>query len=356
MRSFAALMAGLLVLASAAPLRADSYITSTGFYYKERSTRVVAPAVNAHVELPSGWSVDGGVLVDQVTSASAAFTPDDKAFTEYRIQGTLGVDYTLRSGVVGVLALDTLRVGVNARVSNESDYRSILGGGRLNALFNDKLSSAGASFQYQADALRQPGPSGIRRNLKAVFVSLTGSQVITPRFLVGGVFNAQILRGYLENVYRLEQHPTERNDYSLGYFLRYRYGPWGLGGIFEQCAHYSTWGHKALTTNLEIWQTITPWLEVVPRIRVHLQSSADFVDRLDVPDPNDPTGDPITLFTTDPTLFESETVTGGVRVIFAPPFLDGLQINPAYYVMYQSTRYGIAHIAQVVLYYPFSIE
>lgn len=347
MRPTAALAAGLLALLGVREVRAESYVTGTGFYYKERSTRVVAPSVNAHVELPKGWTVDGGILVDQVTSASGAFTATDEAFTEYRVQGTLALDYLLTR---------QLKLGLNGRASNESDYRSFLGGARGTFLFNDKLTAVGASVQYQSDALRQPGPSGIRRALKTVYLGLTGSQVLTPRLLLGATLNIQVLRGYLENQYRVEQHPDRRNDYSLGYFLRYRYGPWGLGVIFEQCGHYSSWQHKGLTSNLELYKTVTPWLDVVPRVRVHVQDAVFFIDRAEIPDPKNPGGDPIAVFTTDPSLAAMQTVTVGARLVIAPPVLDGLQINPAYYFMYQSTRYGNAHLAQVVLYYPFSIE
>ena len=347
MRSTAAVLAGALALTGAAAARAESYITGTGFYYKERSTRVVAPSVNAHVELPSGWTVDGGVLVDQITSASGAFTATDEPFTEYRIQGTLAADKLFGRVFKG---------GLNARVSNESDYRSLLGGVRGSVLLNDELTALGVSVQHQADALRQPGPSGIRRALNTTYLSLNGSQVVHPRLLLGGTLNVQVLRGYTENVYRVEQHPTAREDYSLGYFARFRYSPWGTGIIFEQCGHYSSWKHKGLTTNLEVWQTLTPWLEVVPRVRVHVQDAVFFVNRAEIPDPDDPAGDPIQLFTTDPSLTAMQTVTVGAQLVFSPPALDGMQINPSYYFMYQSTRYGNAHLAQVVLYYPFSIE
>src|SRR5690349_10879958 len=69
----------------AAPALADNHVTLRGQYYREPSTRVVQPVVEIEKDLPAGFDVNTHVLLDAITSASAASGPSgDTIFTEVR--------------------------------------------------------------------------------------------------------------------------------------------------------------------------------------------------------------------------------------------------------------------------------
>ena len=101
-------------------LRADDRVTVRGNYYREPSTRVLAPVVNVEMDLPDErFTVESEYLLDVVTSASiasgaAAVTGGDFLFTEMRHEGTL----RLRS------KLNEWQFGGEFRYSTESDYIS----------------------------------------------------------------------------------------------------------------------------------------------------------------------------------------------------------------------------------------
>lgn len=340
------------------PAYAESFLAAVADYYKERSTRVMAPTLSGQVELPDDWRVGGRVLVDQITSASGAFTVTDEPFTERRYEAAFNVDKKVQGW---------LRPALNAKYSTESDYTSVLTGTAFTALLNNDLSTVTAALQYQHDwvgrrttdsssGARQQGADEFADKLQTVYLSLQGSQVINPNLLLGATVKVEVMRGFLENVYRREQHPRAREDYALGFFLRHRDPDAGLGVIIETCLHASSWGHVGVSNQVELWWTATRILEVVPFIRHYEQPNGAFFDvGAERPDPDNPGGDPIIFNTQDPTLVAHRTVQLGGRLIFKIRELKNLRVIPSYFFRYQNTAYGNAHIAQLGLYWPFSL-
>ena len=60
-----------------------------GAYYKEKSTRVVQPMIDADLDVGDAGQLKGHTLVDAIASASAASGASGDAFTERRVEGGL---------------------------------------------------------------------------------------------------------------------------------------------------------------------------------------------------------------------------------------------------------------------------
>ena len=110
-----ALTAATLALLVNGPARAENSVGVSGNYYKERSTRVVEPLIQVRQGLPYDSQVEVTYLVDQITSASGAFTNEDAAFSEFRNEVRLAGSTKL---------WNIFTPGVSVRYSDEPDYIS----------------------------------------------------------------------------------------------------------------------------------------------------------------------------------------------------------------------------------------
>ena len=343
-----------LILSSPAASRAESFVTAVGDYYKERSTRVMAPSIAARVELPDEWVVDGKLLVDQITSASGAFTATDEAFTERRYEVSAGARKRFHD----------LQPGLQVRFSDETDYTSFGVATNFTAFLLDDLAAITGSLAYTHDwvgrrtsdtssGARQQGADEFADTLRTLFVGLRGTHTINPYTRLGASARVQIFRGFLENVYRREQHPRAREDYTLGGHLQLWVPDTEVGLNFDLCLHASSWGHVAISPQLEVFWDVTRWLRIIPQVRLYAQPvPAFFSQGAERPDPNDPNGDPLIFNTQDPTMFAHNTFQAGARFSFRLSASQGVRIVPAYYFRYQDTQYGNAHIAQVGYFQP----
>ena len=109
MRVMRVMLAMLVILIAGVPraLVAEDRMTVRGNYYREASTRVLAPVVYVEKDVPDErFTVGAEYLLDAVTSASigagaAAVTGGDFLFTEYRHETTLRLSSKLRNWSLG---------------------------------------------------------------------------------------------------------------------------------------------------------------------------------------------------------------------------------------------------------------
>ncbi len=323
------------------PARAENSVSLWGNYFKERSTRVISPAVTLRKDLWAKSSLEVTYLVDQITSASGAFTPTDEAFTEYRQEVRASARVTLA---------DVVTPGLMVRYSREGDYTSVGYGAELTAELFEKNTTWSARVMRQDDVVRQRGRAGFRDTLDTTLLSLGVTQLFTPVSLGGLFAEAQILSGFTENPYRVEQHPRERDRYCLGAWAGYRYVPTKstLRGTYRY--YWDNWELRSHAFELEFSQDIGKSLMLQPRLRYHTQGGVYFTEIT-----------PDGFRTTDPKLFEMGTWLLGLRLAWTLRFLrdtplgviEGAQIQPSYYFYQQGTRYGDAHVAQLGFYWPF---
>src|SRR5690606_20027535 len=101
-------------LAGSSSARADGELTMRGAYYKERSTRVSQPMMDLVFDVGDNGQMAAHVLVDAITSASAASGAAGEAFQEIRREFGAGYSHQV----------DLVKLGGRARFSVEPDYVS----------------------------------------------------------------------------------------------------------------------------------------------------------------------------------------------------------------------------------------
>jgi len=325
------------VLSGAGSVYAENSVSIVGNYYKERSTRVVSLEVTIRKELPFDGQVEATYLVDQITSASGAFTPEaDVAFQEYRNEIRFGL--SKRFG--------DLTPGVRFRYSTESDYTSWGLSAEVAAEFFDKNTRLVGQFTYQQDDVEARGQGNFQDELTTTLVGLRLVQVVLPELLINLCAETQILSGYTENAYRVEMHPRDRNRYALGGGAAYRIVSTQTTIRADYRFYTDSWKLRAHSIGLQFDQQVLPSLAIVPKVRYHGQNGVYFTDLVDG------------FRTTDPKLFPFSSGFLGVDLLwrlwfFDGSFLDGATIKPSYAVYFSGTRYGTAHIAQLGGYWPF---
>jgi hypothetical protein len=329
------------VLLLAGTAHAEDAVLLTGNYYLERSTRVIAPTVSVFKDVGEGQA-RFTYLVDQITSASGAFTVTDEPFSEYRQDLSLSYTHPFTT------AIGKLTPGIGVRYSHESDYRSHAVSLQSALELPNRTTTLQARADFRYDIIGQRARAGFRDTLHTLFLSFQATQVLTGRWMAGTALGADVLRGYQENVYRVEQHPRERERYALTAWTAYRF-PSKTTARVEYTYGFGTWKLKGHTIGLTVTQQILPWFEIQPTIRYHTQGGVFFEELVD------------NFITTDPKLRELETALVGGQLMFYLRFLNdtpldfmaGGRIQPAYYFFHQTNRYGDAHIAQLTLYAPF---
>lgn len=327
----------LAVLLLASTAHAEDAVLLWGNYYLERSTRVIAPSVTLYKDVAGGQG-RFTYLVDQITSASGAFTATDEPFSEYRQDFNVQYDRELLPG---------LKPGIGARYSYEGDYRSHSVRAQLEYEL-DATTTLFGRFDYRYDIIGQRGRQGFRDTLHTGYFSLQLTQVLTGRWTAGGALDVDVFRGYQENPYRVEQHPRERERYALSLWTAYRFET-NTTARLSYVIGAGSWELVGHTIGLTLTQQIVPGLEVQPLFRYHTQNGVFFVELVD------------NFITTDPKLRALETAMVGGQIMWSLSWLNGTplafmaggRIQPSYYFYHQTNRYGDAHIAQLGLYAPF---
>lgn len=274
-----------LLLGSTATAHADGWVSLRGAWYKERSTRVIQPMLDAQVETSDEGVLDAHVLVDSITSASSASgAPPTAPFNELRYEG--GVGYMHR-------VLPALRVGGFAKTSDENDYTANFVMLRAELELNDKNTVLSFGEGRGFDAIDNgvsvdmggPGTPVIEKQLASGLTSISVTQVLTPRLLVFVVNDFMDLHGYQANVYRLvpggdvpvaERVPELRlrNATSVG-------ARWFIGATDTTLSasyrfYIDDWGIVGHTPEARVSQEVVRGLDVRLRYRFHTQTGADF--------------------------------------------------------------------------------
>jgi len=208
MRRPLAFLLGATALLAGYRATADDHVTLRMQYYREPSTRVVQPVIEIEKDLPGGFDVNTHVLLDAITSTSAASGPSgDNIFTEVRDEAGIRVGKNWSRA----------RVTLGYNYSAESDYWShVVAGGAAFRVWGDTgtLSlSGGVGFDDVGKRVLGSAPTpaatgpcvpnGTRHcPLNQQFAGLSYSQVITPTFVVQGGYELALLDGYLASPYR----------------------------------------------------------------------------------------------------------------------------------------------------------
>lgn len=271
-----------LVVCLGAQARADGEVAVRGAYYKEDSTLVVQPMVDATLDTGRGGTIDTHFLVDSITSASAA-TGGSSEFTERRYEG--GAGYTHRIGA--------LTVGASGRYSIESDYTSLTGGARAALELAEKTTTLALALARSSDTITNNvakssgaiGTPSLRESLSSGLTSISVTQLLTPRLVGALTYDFMDAHGFQANIYRQvrgpvpgvrEHHPDLRLRHAVHAGVRWFVAPSKTTVVGGYRIYADDWGIVAHTPEVRVIQEITDGLEVRLRGRYHTQTAANF--------------------------------------------------------------------------------
>jgi hypothetical protein len=356
------------LLLVAAPGRSEDRVTVRGAYYREHSTRVVQPMVEAFKDLPYGIDVGAHFLVDAITSASvAAGTASDSIFTEMRKEAGFTIGETI---------LHT-RIAGGYRQSREPDYVSHTGS---LSFLQDVWENSGTLAVVGAFSYDTIGPM-LDRHLDTWFGGVGYTQALLPTLNTQLAYDVTYLDGYQANPYiqvpnlGREKIPAKRLRHALaariayyipmsstGLQLHYRYYfDHGVGKdknfLDEMGVGRDPWQLRANTIEGHLFQTLGPNVDVRLTFRHHSQGAAAFWCN------TDPTRGGVTdCYGTMPTYYSADAKLGplATNVVEAELNIDArpLQTVPvlqwfsggsfqlSYGRYLQDTRYGDAHLLQ----------
>ena len=343
--------------ADAASGTVSGTLSARGNYYWERSTRVVAPALVAHVDAPQGSQLDASYLLDSVTSASvAAGAQTDAAFTEIRhdVRAGLGHSFSLKGR--------SLLLSAQGRYSREPDYRS-RGGGASAAL---RLAQNNATLRLSGYYLHDAVFARRQRagTLRALSLGIAWDQVLSPSWTATFGYDASWLSGFTENPYRLaifadggaapEDHPEQRLRSALYAWLAHYFVATRSALRLGYRVYRDSWEIMAHSADLRLYQELNDHAEVRLRYRYYGQTAARFfreggnvrADR---------------YVTADPKMSPFEDHTFGIKLRLSLDFLahsalrslSGAILDWAFEYIVNNNRYGNGVIAQGGLSLPF---
>lgn len=351
--------AGGISGATALHAHADGSVTLRGAYYKERATRVMQPMLDGNFGVSEHGEVEAHLLVDAITSASAATGAED-AFSEKRYEA--GVGYTHTRG--------KLVLGGNVRGSTEPDYRSlfVLGHGQL-ALAQDNFVlgfavGGGRDNVTNAGALLAPP---ISENLTTALASVSASQLLSPTALVALTYDVALLRGYQQNPYRVvqaeagsaaERHPNERMRHALAASGRWYRDSTATTLIASYRLYVDDWGVVGHTPELRVVQAAGESVDFTARYRFHRQNAADFYKAhytVNTPElePYLSADDKLSAFTSH-TLEAKLGIRGEAFGATAGSRWADMRLELLLQYVIQGTRFGNAVAGQVALTVPLS--
>ena len=337
----------------------DGTVSVSTAYYKEKSTRVVQPMVDAAFDAGEHGLVVGHFLVDSITSASVAAGGGNTAFTETRYQA--GGQYTH--------TFDKLHLGGGTRISYEPDYFSVfatlhgeLDVAQKNATLNLTLAQGRDSIS-NAGLIGNMAPT-LHQSLNTSLASLSFSQILSPNLVGALSYDLTYLRGFQANLYRsvpaagslvAERVPNTRWRNAAAVSLRTFIAQTKTTVIANYRFYIDDWGIRGHTPELRAIQEINSQFDVHLRYRYHHQSAADFFKA--VYDTADNEMEP--FLTADQKLTRqtsqlfSAKLEAALGLLGVGGRLSDARVNAMFEYTTQTTSFGNAIAGQMTLTIPF---
>lgn len=368
-RALAATIAAGSLLTGARPLAAADRLTIRGNYYRESSTRVLAPEVSVTKDLPDERLTFGAAyLLDAVSSASiaagaAAATGGDNVFTEIRHESTATVASRLGDNTLGAFF----------RYSTESDYRSRVAGfsyardvlqrsGTVNLTYSANFDRV---FMIRANIrdLRPWTSTGDTNLLQVHYLNLGYSHALHRTVLGGANLEGIFAAGPQDNPYRKvingldESHPLSRRRIAPSLFLRWAI-PRAHMVVEPHYRYYvDDWAIRAHMAELRLHFRVFKHLLLRARYRYYTQTGASFFREDGFYEAEE------RYKTADPKMGAFRSHTPGGQVILELDglaarvpglhFLRGAWIEATYNHIFQTTRFGNARLGSLGFSMPF---
>lgn len=274
----------VVLMALAGGAAAESELIIRGVYYKERATRVIPPMFDARIETSETGVLQAHLLVDAITSASAASGATDEPFSEKRTEG--GLRYTHTFGIA--------KLGARGRYSQEPDYESAFGGLNAGLELADRNFTIDGAIGYGKDDYnnRAGGIDPIvliEGKMRTYIGSLAASQVLSRNAIASVGYDLIYLDGDQHNLYRVEgvagvaereKHPRKRTRHAMAATVKWFVPAWTTTFIANFRYYHDDWGLHAGTPEVRAIKDLgnddTAWFTL--RYRFHRQTEAYFYE------------------------------------------------------------------------------
>lgn len=367
------------MLTSSAVAAADGSLTMRGVYYKERSTRVIQPMLDAMFEVGTRGLLTGHLLVDAITSASAssgAFAADP--FTERRYEA--GAGYTQEFDGPDDSYLDVVRIGGETKLSRESDYRAFYAGIRGEAELAQKnavvaLGGGIAADNVDASGVQGGGLSGGIKlmcpgdmvaassscDLKTYSMFASVSHITSKNSLVGVSYDLAYQDGFLSNPYRqviiapnpvAERHPFDRTRHAAAISARYYIPALHTAIVAAYRYYWDSWDIHGHTPEVRVIQSVGTAIDASFRYRYYTQDAAFFWERRYKTPMHDYVTDDPKMSPFDGHLLEAKLGILG-EVFGLEGRWAGARIEGILEYIVQHNRFGNAVVAHAALTVPF---
>lgn len=262
---------------------------SSALYIRNDSdgTTVVTPRIAVGAPISDQTRVDAVYTVDVWTSASVDIRSSaSKPVTEQRDQLDLSLEH----------AFTDVTFGGSYRYSTEYDYESHGGtiGGSYD--FADNNATLAVRAQGYFDTVGRAGDPGFQKESNTLGVRTSLTQVLTPVWLVQGVYEIGLQTGYLSSPYRYvrfspdgdqsvgtcrppvsmcapEENPDSRTRHAIGASTRRALGETiAVGGGYR--FYFDDWSMLSHTVTLDAtWTAGESWL-LSAEYRFYMQNDA----------------------------------------------------------------------------------
>lgn len=338
---------------------ADGSLTMRGAYYKERSTRVMQPMIDGDLGVGEDGAMRVHLLVDAITSASAASGAAGEPFTETRTEG----------GAAYLHSFGDLRIGGGLRHSNEPDYESSFVSLRLESDFAQRNTTIGLNLARGLDLLNNSGSQGglssvLSGRLDTTLVSLSASQLLSPNSAVSVTYDMSYLDGFQENIYRTvvaggmvesERVPDTRLRHAVATTLRYYLQPTNTALIGAYRFYRDDWNVQAHAPEFRMVQELLGGdMELHLSYRFYRQRAADFYK--EVYNSNEMSVEP--YLTDDDKLGHVRSHNAGIKLslklkrVGITGTWSEARVEGLFQYLKQNTHYGDAVISQLAITVP----
>ncbi|MSP25190.1 MAG: DUF3570 domain-containing protein [Myxococcales bacterium] len=276
--------------------------TELSGYTDTMDVDVLTPSVFTTIEhATDGWGVNAAFLVDVVTAASAdILATASPRWREVRYVPALGAH--ARFGDVDV--------ALNTSLSQEPDYLSVSGGGKVAVELRQKTVTPSLGLDYARDTSgrRYTPYSVFSHTIERIGINAGVGLVLTKATFGSLNFTALIEDGDTSKPYRyvplfspevaplvpagleidsvnlfrlperpLEQVPTHRERLAMSFSAAHRFASSTLRA--SERLYLDTWGVKASTTDGRYIVDVVKGLRLWPHARFHVQTGASFWER-----------------------------------------------------------------------------
>jgi hypothetical protein len=351
---------------AARPLAAEDRIILRGNYYREDSTRVLAPVVYVEKDVPDErFTVGAEYLLDAVTSASigagaAAVTGGDYLFTEFRHETTLRLASKLPNWTLGGFFRYSTESDWVSRSVGVSAARELFGrAGTLSVSYTGNFDSVNKIFAGRVLPHNSTGTT----NLQLVnFLGVGYTHALTRRLLGGLLFEGIHATGPQDNPYRQvrdglpESHPLRRTRGAISGFLRYAVPKTPL--VLEPRYRFygDDWGIVAHAIDLRAHVRFLKRVILRGRYRYYTQTGASFwaADGYYPVEAVYRTADPkMTKFHSHTPGVELTIELDGLARVRGLQWLRGAWVQATYNHIFQTNRFGNARLGSLAFSVPF---